>query len=74
MKKRVGSTVSFNSYDQSYLGKRIREMNDRIYDMEEYLTTVEDRYWRQFTAMEKAINEMNSQSTWLSQQLMSMGG
>jgi flagellar hook-associated protein 2 len=70
---KAGSATSFSSYDQSYLGKRIRDVNNRIEDMEEYLLTVEDRYWRQFTAMEKAISNMNAQSMWLNQQLMSMG-
>lgn len=71
---KAGSPSSFYTYDQSYLGNSIRDLNERIDEMEDYLLQVEDRYWRQFTAMEKAINEMNAQSMWLSQQLMSFGG
>lgn len=70
---KAGSATSLISYDNSYIGKRIREMNKRIESMEEYLLQLEDKYWRQFTAMEKALNEMNSQSMWLSQQLMFWG-
>jgi flagellar hook-associated protein 2 len=70
---KAGSSTSLTTYDNSYIGERIREMDKRIESMEEYLTRMEDRYWQQFTAMEKALNEMNSQSMWLSQQLMFWG-
>ena len=36
--------------------------------MNQYLISVENRYWKQFTAMEKAIQQMNAQSAWLAQQ------
>ena len=70
---KAGSSTSLINYDNSYIGKRIRDMAKRIESMEEYLFQLEDRYWRQFTAMEKALNEMYSQSMWLSQQLMFWG-
>ena len=46
--------------------KRIADMQKRIDNMEDRLTKQEDNYWRQFTAMETALNKMNSQSSWLS--------
>lgn len=52
----------------SMLGKNVNELDDRIIDMNDHLLEVEDRYWRQFTAMEKAIQKMNQQSMWLAQQ------
>ncbi|MFZ7101339.1 MAG: flagellar filament capping protein FliD [Peptococcaceae bacterium] len=55
----------------SMLDKSISDYEDRIDDMNDYLTTVENRYWQQFTAMEKAIQDMNSQSTWLTQMFSS---
>ncbi len=70
---KAGSSTSLITYDNSYIGKRIRDMDKRIESMEEYLFQLEDKYWRQFTAMEKALNEMYSQSMWLSQQLMFWG-
>lgn len=70
---KAGSTTGLTSYDTSYIGTRIREVDNRIASMEEYLLQLEDRYWRQFTAMEKALDQMNSQSMWLSQQLMFWG-
>lgn len=53
----------------SMLEKDISDIDERIDDMYDYLDSVEDRYWRQFTAMEKAISQMNQQSMWLMSQL-----
>jgi flagellar hook-associated protein 2 len=61
-------------YDQSYISRTIRDIDDQINSMEDRLAMVEERYWRQFTAMEKAISSMNQQSSWLSSQLMGMMG
>lgn len=52
----------------SKLDEDIDDMLERIDRLEMLLTQKEDRYWRQFTAMEKAIQMMNEQSLWLSQQ------
>lgn len=61
-------------YDQSYISRTIRGLNGQISDMEKRLQDLEDRYYRQFTAMEEAIAQMNTQSLWLSQQLSGGGG
>lgn len=49
------------------LGKELNSINNRIDSFQDRLQQIEDRYWRQFTAMEKAIQAANSQSTYLSQ-------
>ncbi|ABO50928.1 flagellar hook-associated 2 domain protein [Desulforamulus reducens MI-1] len=54
--------------DDSFLGKRIDNVNDDIDNLEDRLKQIEDRYWRQFSAMEAAINKLNQQSSWLMQQ------
>jgi flagellar hook-associated protein 2 len=59
----------FQIYDNSVLARQIRDINERIDSMEEQLKKIEDRYWRQFTEMEKAISAMNQQSMWLASQL-----
>ncbi|MBO8127327.1 MAG: flagellar hook-associated protein 2 [Firmicutes bacterium] len=59
--------------DFSQIGRRIRTINEQIRREEERLKIVEDRYWRQFTAMEKAISKMNQQAMWLMSQF-GMGG
>ncbi|KYH32678.1 flagellar hook-associated protein 2 [Neomoorella mulderi] len=70
--KKAGSDSTFTLADNSYIGQRLREIDESINDMEDRLKQVEDRYYRQFTAMEQAINQMNAQSAWLAQQF-SMG-
>jgi len=56
-------------YDQSYLSEAVRRIDKDIIALEDRLEQVEARYWRQFTAMERAISSMNQQSSWLSAQL-----
>jgi flagellar hook-associated protein 2 len=51
--------------DNSFLGKDLDRLNDRIDDSNRRLTDVESRYYRQFTAMERAINQLNMQSAYL---------
>ncbi|MED0678251.1 flagellar filament capping protein FliD [Aneurinibacillus thermoaerophilus] len=54
--------------DQSIIGKMLQNLDARIYDMERRLIQKENRYYRQFTAMEKAMSKYNAQSAWLMQQ------
>lgn len=49
--------------DTNYtIGRRIKELNNRMDAFEDRLRQIENRYWRQFSAMEKAISVMNNQS------------
>lgn len=61
-----------SAVDQSFLGRQIDDLNDRIDRMEDYLTRVEERYWAQFTAMESALQQMQSQSNWLASMMGSL--
>jgi len=63
----------FQIYDDSILGKQIKDMEDRISRMEEMLLRTEERYWAKFTAMERAIQYANQQSMWLAMQFSSYG-
>lgn len=74
--ERIVSTAGKASipYDQSYLGEQIRRYETRIEDMEERLIRVEQRYWNQFIAMEKALSELYAQSDWMYQQLTALQG
>lgn len=47
------------------LGKRIKDIDNRMDAFQDRLEQIETRYWRQFTAMEKAISTMNNQSAML---------
>lgn len=64
----AGSTSGFSLVDNSYIGKELKRYDQRIKQMEDRLAQAEDRYWKKFTALEKAISQMNSQSAWLTQQ------
>ncbi|QEK11328.1 hypothetical protein FQB35_02495 [Crassaminicella thermophila] len=56
----------------SYLDKDILNVEKSITREEDRLEKIEDNYWRKFTAMEKALSEMNSQSAWLMSQVGGM--
>jgi len=59
---------SFWTEEQYTIGKNIKSINDQISRFEDRLEMIENRYWRQFTAMEQAIQRANSQSMYLMQQ------
>ncbi|MHC1695496.1 MAG: flagellar filament capping protein FliD [Eubacteriales bacterium] len=63
----VGNPNDSYSVETDY-SKRIKNAVEKIENLEERLADVEERYWNQFTAMEKALATMNSQSEWLSKQ------
>nr|WP_156288637.1 flagellar hook-associated protein 2 [Oceanobacillus salinisoli] len=56
------STDTLTNYT---LGKRIKDIDDRMSAFQDRLQQTEDRYWRQFSAMEEAISMMNQQSAML---------
>jgi len=51
------------------LGREIADVNSEMDAFQDRLNQIEDRYWSQFTQMEKAIQKMNSQSAQLMQQM-----
>lgn len=53
-------------------GKKLKEFDDRIYQLTRRMSDIEKNYYSRFAAMEKFINQMNAQSNWLAQQLGSM--
>jgi flagellar hook-associated protein 2 len=61
--KKAGKSTYTN--DQFTIGKRLDDIDARIDDFQDHLKQTEDRYWRQFSAMEQAISQMNQQSAYL---------
>lgn len=57
-------TAAYNT--ESVMGKELKDLKSRISETQRKLTTLETRYYTQFTAMETAINKFNSQSSSLS--------
>jgi len=63
-KKAGRATLTDNQYS---IGKNIIDMDKRIDTWKDKLEKIEARYWKQFSAMEKAINKANSQSSYFAQ-------
>jgi len=56
-----------------YYDDRVENLNEDIEDYERQIEQIRERYTQQFTAMEKAISEMQSQQSWMMSQLTSLG-
>jgi len=54
---------------QSTIAKQLKNIDASIDRETQKVQAYEERMWRQFTAMEKALSQMNSQSSWLYQQM-----
>lgn len=65
LKDRAGNSFSTNA--TFTIGRNLTDVASKITSFEKRLITVENRYYSQFTAMEKAIQKANSQSGYLSQ-------
>lgn len=63
---------STHTLDNYTLGKRMKDLNERIAQFEARMVRIETRYWNQFTQMEKAIQRMNDQSAMLFSQFGGM--
>jgi len=55
---------SFYVASQYTLGKSLTDLDSRISKFEDRLSSIEDRYYRQFSAMESAIERSNQQSAY----------
>ena len=62
----LANTVSAT---KNNLNDRITSIDATVKRLQAMYETQRERYWKQFTSLEKAISQMNSQSSWLSQQL-----
>ncbi|SDC58282.1 flagellar hook-associated protein 2 [Pelagirhabdus alkalitolerans] len=54
---------------QYTLGREMRNIDNRMESFQRRLQQTEDRYWNQFSAMERAISEMNNQYSQMMSQL-----
>lgn len=72
MASRMKSTTSRSAlsfYNDKILTKQVATYETKISDLEDKMAVTESRYYKQFTAMEQAIQKSNSTSSWLTQQL-----
>lgn len=65
--ERAGSIKAPASITQNELYKQMADIDKRISRLQDTLKMEQDRYIRQFTALESVIAQMNSQSGWLAQ-------
>ncbi len=60
-------TRSFGSYyDDKQLKSDITKYEKKVADWDEYVKSIEDRYYKQFSKMEAAMTKLNSQQSYLS--------
>lgn len=69
IKTDAGITASATSDYTSVLGKKINAYASNLLDMDKNLKTMENNYYLKFSRMETALTKINSQSSWLTQQL-----
>ncbi len=67
--QRAGGSRNRNINHQFTIGREMNRLDDRISNFERRMQKVEERYWAQFTAMEKAVARANSQGDALLAQL-----
>ncbi|MGG3799036.1 flagellar filament capping protein FliD [Metabacillus fastidiosus] len=67
LNKKAGR-IETQGADQSIISKDLKDLDDQLRNWTNRLSLTENRYWKQFTAMEKALAKMNEQSS----SLMSM--
>lgn len=67
--KSTTSRSALSFYNDKLMTKEIASYETKISDLEDKMTVTENRYYKQFTAMEQAISKSNSTSSWLTQQL-----
>lgn len=64
---RLAGTESLTGDNSSVLGKQIDDIDKYVTTLKTRLQSEYTRYWKQFTALETAIQKMNAQSSWLTQ-------
>jgi flagellar hook-associated protein 2 len=60
--ERAGGSYGKLQNHQFTLGRNLADIDSRVSNFERRLQQVEDRYWKQFTAMEKAMQTANAQA------------
>ncbi|WP_056686536.1 flagellar filament capping protein FliD [Cytobacillus solani] len=63
LNKKAGRPNTATTLDISTLGDSIKDVTTQMKTWEDKLKLIENRYWKQFTAMEQAISKMNAQSS-----------
>jgi flagellar hook-associated protein 2 len=70
MKAYTGVGILYRA--ESSLTSELKTMEENITNFNDRLKSKEERLWKIYTNLETALNEMNSQSSWLSSQLANL--
>jgi len=65
----ISATALYDT--KSALGKQVNDLDDQMERMTSRLNDMENRYYKQFDAMETALNRISQQGSWLAQQFSS---
>ncbi len=67
LSKKISRSDKYSSYGSVYDDKKLQSDYDayttKISDWEDYVAEIEERYYKQFSAMETALSKLNSQQT-----------
>ncbi|VDN48551.1 Flagellar hook-associated protein 2 [Petrocella atlantisensis] len=63
----LSSALTF--YNDKMMDNQVKSFDTKMSELEVRLASIEERYYKQFTAMEKAMQQANSTGNWLAQQL-----
>ncbi|MFZ3101263.1 MAG: flagellar filament capping protein FliD [Desulfitobacteriaceae bacterium] len=70
----AGATMNAQFDTKSNFAKKIIVYNKQIHDAADKFNTIQSAYYKQFNAMELALQKLSAQSSWLSAQLGSNNG
>ena len=65
----LNALFAADSLNTSFIGQQLRDMDQRSLDMQQQLSDLRQRYYDEFTQMEEALAQLNSQSAYLSSML-----
>lgn len=66
--QKAGIKGDYSEYHNT-LTDELNDQDDRIYEMAQKLVDKENKYYLDFSKLEKAMEQLNQQSSWLAQQL-----
>ncbi|MDD6070255.1 MAG: flagellar filament capping protein FliD [Clostridiales bacterium] len=71
LQKAMGSVEGMSSaltfYNDKYMDDEIADYKEKVSNMQDKMTAEEDKYYKQFAAMESAMAKLQSQQTYISQ-------
>lgn len=65
LKEKAGTSTTLDT--NTDIGRKLNDLEERMRLFTDRLSAIEERYYNQFTALEKYINQMNQQSMYITQ-------